>query len=89
MEKVVKLIGYKKANSQKTGKPYCQLIILQEVNEREKEWGFVGYRANDSFFMPDDKADYVVPEMVMQDVVLSFEPGMDMRMHLSDIRLSK
>ena len=85
----VQLVGYKKATSQKTGKPYCQLFVLQDLNEREIQWGFVGKRLNDTYFLPDNRFSSVTPDMIMQDVLLTFVPGMDMKMHLDDIKLVK
>ncbi len=82
---MVKLVGYNRFTSKKNGKDYCVAHVLKDLNEREKDSGFVGAKV-DSFFMPEKLYDLLKPTDVGKEVVLEYELS-GTRAYLVDVKV--
>lgn len=68
---MMKLLGYRKGVSKKTGNPYCQMHVLSDVSEGEKNGGFVGQKT-ETPFAPEGYVDYLKPEMIGKEIFLDY-----------------
>lgn len=68
---MVKLVGYRRFTSKKNVET-CIASVIMDANDRDKNSGHVGQKT-DEIFMPSDQVDFLKPEHIGKELVLSYD----------------
>lgn len=68
---MMKLVGFRKGVSKKTGKPYCSINVLKEFSSQQLMNGCVGSDI-ESIFLPDEQVNLLSDDDVGKEVIVEY-----------------
>lgn len=69
---MIKLVGYKKITSKKSGKTFCVASVVSDLSEREIEQGQVGQKTEE-IFLPESQLDYLKPADIGKEFFVHYD----------------